>query len=283
MAITDNAMEQQAYLQRELIAEPQLWRLALRVEKSALEVVLYSTIEENSLIYRHIPLVQGIDSHAKALEEAVYENPLLLSDFSRIDCVIDTDRFVVVPAEIDDPLVQEKILKASFPEFDGQMIANTISQQSATILMGIDDTLLNFIRRTFNNPRISHYMSPLCRYFIYKSRQGNASKMYAHLRDNSLDLMVFANGTLRLANTFTYREPIDAVYYIMACRQQLSLDSADMLYVLGNGSGREEIVTMLREHIANVMPEVFPSEMFRAGGRDAMRAPFDLIVLPLCE
>lgn len=277
-------MEQQMLLTKELISEPQLWRLALRIESKALEVVLYSTIEDNSLIYRHIPLAGGAESQVKALEEVVYENPLLLSDFRRIDCVIATDCFVVVPAEIDSLEVQEKVFDASFPNSSCSMLVNNITEQSANVLMGIDPKLLNFIRRTFNNPHIHHYMSSLCRYFIHKSRRGNSAKMYAHLRENSLDLMVFSGGQLRLANTFAYCQPVDAVYYIMACRQHLDLNNeSDELYVLGNATHREEIVTMLREHITNVMPEVFPSELFRAGGRDAMRASFDLIILPLCE
>ena len=277
-------MEQQdTHLNKELIAEPRLWRLAMRIGIDALDVVLYSTIDDNSFIYRHIALSNEA-SQVKALEEIIYENPLLLSDFLRIDCVIDTNCYVVAPAEICSVEVQEKVLAASFPEVECQMIVNNITEQSANILMGVDEKLLNFLRRTFNNPRIHHYLSPLCRYFIHKSRRGNSTKIYAHLREKSMDLLVCADGMLRLANTFVYYEPIDAVYYVMACRQQLNIDSeASEMYVLGNSARREEIVSMLREHITNVMPEVFPSEMFRVGGREAMQAPFELIVLPLCE
>lgn len=275
--------QQETHLNKELIAEPRLWRLAMRIGKDALDVVLYSTIDDNSFIYRHIAL-SNETSQVKALEEIIYENPLLLSDFLRIDCVIDTNCYVVTPAEISSVEVQEKVLAASFPEIECQMIVNNITEQSANVLMGVDEKLLNFLRRTFNNPRIHHYLSPLCRYFIHKSRRGNSTKIYAHLREKSMDLLAFADGMLRLANTFVYHEPIDAVYYVMACRQQLNIDSeASEMYVLGNSTRREEIVSMLREHIANVMPEVFPSEMFRVGGREAMQAPFELIVLPLCE
>jgi hypothetical protein len=45
---------------------------------------------------------------------------------------------------------------------------------------------------------------------------------------------------------------------------------------------REAIMPELRRYINYVMPVIFPSAMFRAG-REAMNAPFELIVLPLCE
>lgn len=82
---------------------------------------------------------------------------------------------------------------------------------------------------------------------------------------------------------FAFREPIDAIYYIMACRDMLKLDAQDNeLLIAGDNSLRDAITPTLREYLAYVMPVIFPSSMFKAG-KDAMKAPFDLIVLPLCE
>lgn len=270
-------------LDKDLIRDPQLWRLAMRIEKSALQVVLYNTVEDNSLIYRKITLDHTAISSLKALENAIYENQLLLSDFSRIDCVIDTDEFVIVPAEISSIETQEKIMMASFPEFDGEMMVSDLPGLDASIIMGVECDIIGFIRRTFNNPRMHHHLSPLCRYFSHKSKQGNTIKMYANLRAGKVDLLAFSNSGLLLANTFAYREPMDAVYYILSCRKMLGLDaSTDELYLVGAPSARESVAPILREYIAYVMPVIFPSAMFKAG-KEAMKAPFDLIVLPLCE
>lgn len=276
-------MSESIRLDKDLISDPQLWRLAMRVEKLALQVVLYNTVEDNSLIYRKITLDQTATSPLKALEEAIYENQLLLSDFSRIDCVIDTNEFVVVPSEISSIETQEKIMTASFPDFKGEMMVSALPELDVAILMGVEREIIGFIRRTFNNPRLHHHLSPLCRYFSHKSKQGNTIKMYANLRAGNVDLMAFSNNGLLLANTFAYREPMDAVYYILSCRKMLGLDaSTDELYLVGAPSQREAVAPVLREYIAYVMPVIFPSAMFKAG-KEAMKAPFDLIVLPLCE
>ena len=71
-------MEQRQRLDRELIGEPRLWRLAMRIGEKSLHVILLSTIEDNSLIYSEIPIDSANTDRLKALEEAVYENPLLL-------------------------------------------------------------------------------------------------------------------------------------------------------------------------------------------------------------
>lgn len=273
----------QGALNRELISEPHLWRLALRIDESALHVVLFCTIEDNSLIYREIVLDKAAPDRLKALEAAVYENPLLLADFAKVDCVVETACFTIVPASITSDEVREKIMTRMFDGFDGEILANDLPGQNATVLMGLDAEMAGFLRRSFNNPRIHHHLAPLCRYFHGKSRLGNTCKMYAYMRHDRMDVMAFGKDTLSLANTFTYRDPMDAVYYILSCRKMLGLDAvSDELFLSGDNASREAVTPVLRKYIGCVMPVIFPSSMFKAG-KDSMNAPFDLIVLPLCE
>ncbi len=276
-------MNQKETLNKDLINDPRLWRLALRIDSKKMHVVLFCSVEDNSLIYREIVLDSAAQSIQKAIEEAIYDNPLLLSDFARVDCIIETDKFTIIPSEIDNPDVQEKIFRETFPSFEGNVLENKLKELEVSIMMGIDEELVNFLRRTFNNPCIQHHLAPLCIYFNRKNRLGNAGKMYAHIHDNKLDLLVFGRDSLKFANTFAFREPLDAMYYIFACREMLHLDaSSDELFVSGDNAMREAITPMLREYLAYVMPVIFPAAMFKTG-KDALNAPFDLIVLPLCE
>mgnify|MGYP003313286173 CR=1 FL=1 len=276
-------MNQQDRLDKNLINDPRLWRLALRISERKLHVVLLCSVEDNSLIYREILLDSAAQSLQKAIEEAIYDNPLLLSDFARVDCIIETNKFTIIPAEIDNSDIQEKIFNETFPSFDGVVIDNRIDSLNATILMGMQEELLNFLRRTFNNPKIQHHLTPQCIYFHHKDQLGSNGKMYAHIHDNRIDLLVFGTNSIKLANTFDFREPIDAIYYILACRQMLNLEAdSNELLIAGDNATREAITPTLREYLAYVMPVIFPSAMFKAG-KDAMNAPFDLIVLPLCE
>ena len=44
----------------------------------------------------------------------------------------------------------------------------------------------------------------------------------------------------------------------------------------------EAVAPMLREYVTYVMPAIFPAAAMRIG-MDAMKAPFDLILMSLCE
>lgn len=276
-------MDNYERLNKDIISDPLLWRLALRIDDECIDVMLLCSVEDNSLIYRHIPFDKSAPSKLKAIEDIIYENPLLLSDFARIDCIVETKCFVLIPNELKMNETREQIFCHYFPQFNGEIITNDMPETGASILMGLEADFIGFIRRTFNNPRLHHHLTTMCRYFRHNSRMGNSGKMYAHLRQNQLDIMAFGSDNIRLANTFKFRDPMDAVYYIITCRKYLNLESDNgELFISGSATLRETISPILRKYISYVMPVIFPSSMFRAG-KDAMSVPFDLIILPLCE
>ncbi|MCM1517408.1 MAG: DUF3822 family protein [Pseudoflavonifractor sp.] len=271
-------------IDKEMINNPRHWRLLLRVSDDSLDVVIYDAAQDNSLICRHIPLTADSDGDTmRSLEEAVYDNQALLLDYGRTDVVVETQRFIIIPDGISSREMADAAFAETFPLTEGELISSSLHGLGATIWMNVDMGLAGFLRRTFNNPRIHHHLAPLCRYFSSKSKLGNTGKMYANFHGDRVDIMIFGQDGLLVANTFKYREPVDALYYIFACRSQYGTGSGDdELFLAGDNGIRETLTPMLREYVAYVMPVIFPSVMFKAG-REAMDAPFDLITLPLCE
>ncbi|HRF69519.1 MAG TPA: DUF3822 family protein [Muribaculum sp.] len=273
-------------LGKDIISEPRMWNLAMRLNSAALDVMLYNGSRPDSLLYRRIPLDTSSLTWIKALEETVYDNPLLLGDFNSSHIIIDTTRVAAVPDEISaDTDMQETVADMLLPDDDTaeELIISRIPSLSVAMMMKIPEETATFLRRTFNNPAITHHLTPLCRYFFNNSKLGHTGRVYVNLRQKSLDILAFGNDCLLLANTFEFDNIADAVYYIMACRETLGCsDRNNEVLLAGNAEVREELTPILREYIGYVMPAIFPSTMFKAG-KEALTAPFDLIVLPLCE
>lgn len=271
-------------LEKDRLSNPEMWNLLLRVSPRELHVVAYSIVEDNSLLYRSFPLEGNSDAYLRALEEVIYDNPMLLSDFRRVYCVVQTDSLSVLPAGYTDEADCEELFHDANPEFKGHLLFEQTGARNATIVAGIENDLMGFLRRTFHNAVIYSHLSSLSRFFSAKAGKGNSMKMLANLRESSMDILIMQGGSLMLANTFSFSDPMDAVYYILACRNRIGLDPHnDELLLSGDAATREKIITVLRTYLARVMPAIFPPQMFKSG-KDAMLAPFDLIVTPLlCE
>lgn len=269
-------------LDKEMIGQPSLWRLYLRIGPKRMDAMLYNVATDNTLLHRSFT-IDPTAGHLKSVEEIIYDNPVLLSDFQSVHIVVESTLFIIIPSELSNPVTARRIFDAQIPgHSDDELLLSQLDGQNATIAAAIDPQLARFLRRTFNNAPTTHHLAPLCRYFHDKSRIGNAGKMYAHMREGSIDILVFGRETLRLANTYPVRDTMDAVYYIMAARDMLGLNAgSDELILAGDPAMREAATPILREYLAYVMPAIFPSTMYRAG-KEALKAPFDLIIMPLC-
>lgn len=255
------------------------------IEPAAVEVVLHSTVEDNSLIHARIALDATINDHLRAVEEAIYANPLLLNGcFERVECLCYGNNYAMVPALVacnDDRL--QAVARATFGNdavAEGEVLTDDIDSMQG-LAFCCDKSLISFLRRTFSNPVIRHRMTPLLRYFRGQRHHSADGKMYVHFSPGSVDIIVYGNDTVRFVNTFNVREPLDAVYYILATRKLCGLSAeSDELILAGDAESRKAVMPLLRRYVARVLPAIFPSALYRAG-REALTAPFELTVLPL--
>ena len=276
-------------LQSNMVAQPEHSRLSITVTPTGVEVVVSSRIVDGELIYRHIPFDQGAVSIVRAFEEAVYDNPLLLADFGTVDVLIDTNRFLVVPADRADEAAD--MLQALYPDMEMDVLVSATASsttasdaaQAPVIAAAVDPALTGFIRRTWGAATVHHRLSPLCRYFGHQSVLGNTGKLHLHLGDGRADIVAFGSQGLLMANTVAAPTAADVAYFALAATQSLGFDNAsDRIVVSGETDRRAELLPMLRRHVSFVMPMIFPSELMKSG-RQAMSAPFELVVLPLLK
>lgn len=276
-----------ASLDKDSVKSPQRSRLGLSLDGAVLHVMVKDSIAD-APVYAMFPLDMSLGSTTRALEEIIYNNPVILSDFARVDVLLNSSEFVLVPDEVVSGGTEfcESVVSASLADTDQDNVTtveSAIEGSGCTLLVKYDRDLVDFVRRTFNNPRIAHPLSVLTRHYIDSAALGTAGKMYVNMHDDKLDIVVFTDRGLSLLNTFSFYDPMDAVYYIMAVRSELGIEqTTGELYLSGKVSLRESITPALRSYIGYVMPYVTPVSLIRAGAA-AAEAPFDLTLLLLCE
>lgn len=270
-------------LDKEMIKEPRMWQLVMEPTSDTLSVMAFSPIEHHTLIAEDIPLASSA-TPLKAFQEAVYDNPLLLSDFNRVTILLPERRAMPVPDMLSSDEARRQAFASAFPPAtaDGpeEIIAEELPGLGATMLTGVNREFLGFMRRTFNNPRVGHTLSPLALYFKAKHPTRPRGKMIANLRQGRCDIVILGDTAPMVMNSYPVRDPMDSVYYIMACREGFGLTPTDEIILAGDTASRGAVAPVLRRFVRYVMPAIFPSTMFRAG-RAALRTPFEMIVAPL--
>lgn len=272
-------------LDKDLIQQPSLWQLVLDLSDTSLGVMAFSPIEHHALIYESIPLDNTSSQPAThPLEEAVYANTLLLGDFSKVRILSHASRFLVVDTDTAEDEARRMFAVAYPPQSAPEkmeLMADELPTCHCRILFEIPQATLGFLRRTFNNPPVNHFLSPLVLYSKSKYPHRSAGKMMVNLAPERVDVVVLGDKSPMLVNSYPIHSPMDAVYYIMAAREAFDLPATqELLLAGGDATLRSAVTAQLRRFVRFVMPAIFPSVMVRAG-RAALRTPFPLVVTPL--
>lgn len=273
-------------LTTDLIADPNLHRLGLMVSSHGLDVVITSRVRDNALIYRHIDFDPNT-SPIKAFEETVYDNPLLTADFGRIDVLIDNRRFFVMAAEdaTDDTIAER--FEMLYPAESGgpalEFFVNPIEDGRTVLAAAAERDLVRFLRRTFNNPAITHRIAAPARYYALKNRLGNSGKIHVRPMPGRTDIFVFGHNGLMMANSFDTKETSDSVYYTLATARHFAFDNeSDCIMIGGDRVLRDQFTAGIKPFASYTMPEIFPSALTLLG-EQVMDVPFEILLLPLCE
>lgn len=199
-------------LTRDLVADTSLWTLCVRVSADSLSALVASPAGPDSSVMSCVEPLH--DCSLKSLEDAIYDNSLLLGDFSRSTVVLATSQLVQVPDGIPAPLA-EKIAETLLPDCDATRAFISAPMPQGQVVAAVDAETLNFLKRTFPDAVFTVSLSVLAG--AVASIRSNEARMYAFCYPDELVVLTFdAAGTLVFANRFDAFSPADCAYYILA-------------------------------------------------------------------
>ena len=265
------------------IQHPERWTLQLALHPRVLRYLLFDPQVENSLIAGEVPLDTSASTYLKAVENAIYDNSPLLDDYGNVSLLVDTTHFVLLPTEVTDDQEADELLRLQFPELEGDTALCALPRCGVKLAFELPPEVLGFLQRTFNMAPIVHHLQPLCEYYARFCQRSGVRRMFLNFHDERMDMVVFDRDRLQLANTFEPRNANDAAFMALHAWESLSMDvHTDELQLTGDKPVRDPVAQELRRYISYVMPAIFPAAAMRLS-HNAMRAPFNLITLALCE
>ena len=261
------------------IQHPEVWQLLVSIEDGELQYILFTPKVANSLI---IGEVACRDNSLQALEDAVYDTPELLNDYQRVRVVVHPRHFVLLPHETTDADCAS-LLREAFPHQDGEISICPMPDNDVKMACLLPQGMQAFLGRTFNYPMVYPHLAPLCEHFKALGHDDGRARMFLHMTDNRLDLAIYRDSKLMCANSYPFTDAKDAAYFALAAWRVHELcQLTDELQLLGSSDLQATMTPMLREYVKHVIPAVYPAAAMRLG-RNAMQAPFELILLALCE
>lgn len=239
-------------------AELQRSRLSLSIGPGLIRAIVTDISGEVKGGPVRLPLPPG--PSLRSLTEAIYSVPGLTADYVRVELAWRTERFCVLPAELDGEALDDaaRLMGLTGTEgTDNVLRTDPLEPCGATVAWSIPAEEAHFLERTFRNPAMHHPLTVLADYFCRRAARGNCSKIYVHAgSDNVLDIAcVDSGGRLQ---TLTWRQAAsdtEALYFIMALFEANGLDArTDQIVLCGGAARRTVLAGMLRRYVARVLP-----------------------------
>lgn len=268
-------------LNADMISHPELWRCVMMLSGQQLFVALLPPVASDNMLCAILPLNPDAPTPLKALEEAVYDNPLLLCEFRSTHLLLTGGRFTLVPAELTDAADRAMMLAQMWPGAEGEALDPADIRASepiggATLLWAPDGATVAFMQRTFFGIRISHALECAMRQAVELSAGPSYSDGVVLLAPEAPGRLTIASarqGSLLTANTFDFASTTDAAYFTLAAVQAAGLDrQLAEAVIAGSGAAPDAIAPALRRYMPHTSRPA-PDAALCLYGREAATLP----------
>lgn len=275
-------------LDKDAIQQTELWKLALNIASDHIDIALYPPLAREEIIWRSFAFDQNAPTELRAVEDIIYDNPLLLSDFKRVDCIIDNVPAIPIPSDADTDIATAIYTHATAEnatqDFDNEIELYDAGVENARIAIVQQRDIRAFLLRTFYNARFDSSLASICRHFALNVDAPKGPAIYAPINGNRLTVIALDGKQLLMANDFRFEKEIDAIYYILASAKQLGLDpeKTPVFVSPGTPDNPETLLPILAPYMPLTAPIPFPTLRYRAS-KATLQAPLPLLIRPLCE
>lgn len=259
-------------LTKELLDDATPMRLILRIGPRSLSALIVGPESIDPTVIAHSEELP--DASVKALENAVYDNPLLLSDFDAIDIILATREFFLFPESAADLL--DEMAAAMLPDVAStrEILMEQIPGANPAVGFAVDASRLNFLRRTFSCARFHHPLAVAARRLI---EQAPGFYALAGAPGDLMLLSVNSDSTLRYLNAPEACGANDCAYHILAAaetQEPITLMCADPEMQ----ADITDIITKVKPS-SNILPPQLPEPLLNLR-RLAPQAAFDSLFIP---
>lgn len=256
--------------------------VSIRFEPDGLSFSGYNPSEKESFFYQKVNFDRSKD-YLSSLKEYFFAHGFLTYTYKRVYVLPITSQYTIVPETVFEENEKDQFLTFCFSNPEKKVLSNSLKDESAEIVFGMNEDLYDFCFRSLVNPVFIHYLCPLLSLWKKQSKLHFSKQMFVTIHQKMMDIICYEQGKLLFINSFDYTHSNDVLYYILYVWKQVGMNQQiDQLSITGNKKMLGEITNTLRIYLQHVKPMEIPLDAYMLGG-NVMIAPMDLISLFLCE
>ncbi|HLG03583.1 MAG TPA: DUF3822 family protein [Bacteroidia bacterium] len=205
---------------------------------------------------------------AEQLQNVIAGHEWLTNGFKRVDALVVSERFTLVPAALFDSQHAKDYLAFNQPlDTNDAVLVDMLRNAEARNIYAIDASLEKMLKKISPAVRIRHHLSPLIERTLSVTKNKEGRRVFAHVRQGNFDLVISESGNLLLANTYKYQTSEDFIYFLLYATEQLKMNPETMeLEIAGEVAEDSAIAGLAKKYVRQVRFADHPVEARFAKG-----------------
>lgn len=229
------------------------YELSIQVSPEWLAFCLLDTIRNKYVLIRSFEPEENKLFNSEKLEELISKDDFLTKRYKKVNVVMPSKKFTLVPAPLFDPGKKDEYFTFNhLKNEDDIILTNKVTDPEAFIVYSASKSISTLINKYYPGVHPYHHIKPLFHHISHNRKSVSGNYIHIHIEKEFFNLIVFSDSQLSFCNTFNYRNISDILYFVMNVFKNLGIKQEETIHFSGITEKYDDLSSNFSIYIRNI-------------------------------
>ncbi len=226
------------------------YELSVQVGPDDFSFCLLDLIRNKYVLLRSFEPEENKYFSPAAIEEIITKDDFLTRRYRKVNIVMPSPRFTIVPAALFDPGKRDEYFTYNHLLDEGNIIiSNKLNDPEAYLVFSVSRSLSELMAGFYPGMHPFHQVKPLLNHIGHSRKSINGNYIHVHIEKEFFDLIIFDHDLLKFCNSFNYRNINDILYFVLKVFRSLDLKQEETIYLSGLTEKYDDLTSNLSIYV----------------------------------
>ncbi len=210
------------------------YELSVQMSRDGFAFTLLDTLRNKYVLLRSHDPDDNKYLAPDRIDEIISRDDFLTKRYKKVNIVIPSPRFTLIPAPLYDPGKKEEyFIFNHIKEDSDHILVNKIADPDAYVVFSVTKPVIDISSRFYPSIHPLHHTKPLMSQLSRNSRSIDGFYIHIHVEREFFNLFVFDHNILKFSNTFNYRNISDILYFTLNVFKNIGISHDETVYFSG--------------------------------------------------
>jgi hypothetical protein len=229
------------------------YELSVQVSPDGLSYCLIDSIRNKFVMIRSFGAEDNKYFNSDKIKELISNDDFLTRRYKKINCVMPSSKFTLVPAPLYDPGKKDEYFSFNHNLDEGNIIlANRTVDPDAFIVFTVSKPICDLVKSFYPGVHLHHHVKLLLNHASSERRRISGNYIHVHIERDFFNLIIYNNDILRFCNSFAWRNISDILYYVLNVFKNLDIKQEETIHFSGLTEKYDDLSSGFSLYVRNI-------------------------------